>query len=139
MLIKERVSYLKGLADGMQISDATNEGKLLRAIIEVLDDIATEVDCLQEEQDQMYEQIEDIDEDLAELESIVFEDYEDDDDDCIGEMKCPHCNEKFTVFLDMLEDDNSIECPICHNEIELDWDCSCEECSDDYDEDDDED
>jgi hypothetical protein len=138
-MIKERVSYLKGLADGMQISDSTNEGKLLRAIIEVLDDIATEVDCLQEEQDQMYDQIEDIDEDLAELESIVFEDYEDDDDDCIGEMECPYCKESFAVFLDMLEEDNSIQCPICHNEIELDWDCSCEECSGDEDDEDDED
>lgn len=132
MLIKERVSYLKGLADGMQIGDATNEGKLLKAIIEVLDDIALEVDYLQEAQDEMSEHIDSIDEDLAELETIVFEDYEEDDDDYIGEMECPHCKEKFDVYEDMLDDENTLRCPVCDGEIELDLDeCCCEECSSD--------
>ena len=134
MLIRERVSYLKGLADGMQISEATNEGKLLRAIIEVLDDIALEMDYLQETQDEMSEQIESIDEDLAELETIVFEDYdedEEDDEDYIGDMECPHCKEDFEIYGDMLEDGYIIECPVCYGEIELDFEeCCCEECTD---------
>ena len=43
----------------------------------------------------MYEQIEDIDEDLAELESIVLK-IIDDDDDCIEEMS--HRKENFHLF-----------------------------------------
>ena len=36
--LSEKVAYLKGLCDGMDISSETKEGKLLGAIIEVLDD-----------------------------------------------------------------------------------------------------
>ena len=37
--LREKVSYLKGLADGLPLDENTNEGKVLRAIIEVLDDM----------------------------------------------------------------------------------------------------
>jgi len=56
--IKERVSYLKGLAEGMKIDDSTNEGKLLKAMIEVLDDIALAVEDIEEVQEQLEEQVE---------------------------------------------------------------------------------
>ena len=72
--LNERVSYLKGLAEGMQISDASNEGKLLKAIIEVLDDIALTIDDIEEVQDLMSEQVDGIDEDLARVEEAVFGD-----------------------------------------------------------------
>jgi len=80
--LKERVSYLKGLAEGMQISDATNEGKLLKAVIEVLDDVALAVDDIEEVQEQLSEQLDDVGEDIADLERAVFdeeEEYEEDD------------------------------------------------------------
>lgn len=54
-LIRERVAYLKGLAEGMQINDSTNEGKIIKAMIEVLDDIALSVDDLTEVQQQLEE------------------------------------------------------------------------------------
>ena len=34
--LSERVSYLRGLADGMKLNEDTNEGRLLKEIIEVL-------------------------------------------------------------------------------------------------------
>lgn len=140
MFIKERVSYLKGLADGMKIEESTNEGRLLKAIIEVLDDIADEIDYLQEVQDEMSEHIDSIDEDLAELESYVYEDYEDEDGDIeededdayIGEIECPHCKEKIDVYEDMLDDDNTLRCPECGGEIEIDEEGCCCEDYDDY-------
>ncbi|HEX3029638.1 MAG TPA: hypothetical protein VHT34_10135 [Clostridia bacterium] len=130
--LKEKVSYLKGLSEGMQISDSTNEGKLLKAIIEALDDIALAVEDVQENQEQMNEQLDSIDEDLAEMERVLFdeEDEEDDDEDiCFGEFECPYCEELIEVDEDMInEDDSTIECPSCHKKIELDWECDCEEC-----------
>jgi hypothetical protein len=59
-LIRERVAYLKGLAEGMQLNDSTNEGKIIKAMIEVLDDIALSVDDLTEAQQQLEEQVDDI-------------------------------------------------------------------------------
>lgn len=137
--LKERVAYLKGLAEGMQISDATNEGKLLKAIIDVLDDVALAVDDVEEVQEQMNEQMDDMDEDLAEVEKVVFdEDYEDEDEDdecdcCedISEFTCPHCNEKVEISEGMFDEEkDSIECPHCHKPIEIEWECDCDECDD---------
>lgn len=141
--LKERVAYLKGLAEGMQISDATNEGKLLKAIIDVLDDVALSVDDVEEVQEQLSEQMDEMDEDLAEIESLVYgddecdceecededEDDEDDDDDAVSEFDCPHCGESIVLDEAFLKKD-SVLCPHCHNEIEIEWTCDCEECAD---------
>lgn len=145
--LKERVAYLKGLAEGMQISDATNEGKLLKAIIEVLDDIALAVDDVEEVQERLSEQVDSMDEDIAEIESKVFgDDYEDeddeeddddeedeededDDDEDEGEFECPHCGEMIAIGDAAFNEDNSaINCNHCGKDIEIEWDCDCDEC-----------
>lgn len=132
--IKERVAYLKGLAEGMQISDSTNEGKLLKAMIDVMDDIALAVEDMEEVQEQFGEQIDDMDEDLAEIERVLFDDddMDDDDDGFIAQMECPHCHEVISLEEDMLdEESDSFKCPNCKNDIEVEWDCDCGECSHD--------
>lgn len=146
--LKERVSYLKGLAEGMQISDSTNEGKLLKAILDVLDDVALAVDDVEEVQEQLTEQIDEIDEDLSELESLIYDDEECDDDECcdecedggedeeeedvVAEFDCPHCGE--TVNLeDAYMKKDSVLCPHCNKEIEIEWSCDCEECAEETD------
>lgn len=141
--LKERVSYLKGLAEGMQISDSTNEGKLLKAILDVLDDVALAVDDVEEVQEQLTEQIDEIDEDLSEIESLIYDDEDEccDDDCCCdeeddeeeeeeidAEFDCPHCGE--TVNLeDAYMKKDSVLCPHCNKEIEIEWTCDCEECA----------
>ena len=44
----ERVSYLQGLLEGLGISDATPEGKMIGKIVDVLEDIADAIDELDE-------------------------------------------------------------------------------------------
>ena len=123
--ISERVAFIKGLAEGMKVDDTTNEGKLLTAIIDVLDDIALAIDDVEEIQDEMSEQVDGIDEDLAELEKVV---YEDEDDIEFEEIECPYCGEEIEVDLDLIDEDaEAIECPHCHQKIELEWDCDCED------------
>lgn len=131
--LKERVAYLKGLAEGMQISDATNEGKLLKAMLDVMDDIALAVEDVEEVQEQLNEQIDNIDEDLAEIERVLFDEefeVDDDDDICFKEFECPYCKETISLDEEMIDEEAStIECPSCHKKIEIDWECDCEECS----------
>ncbi|AEV68015.1 CD1247 N-terminal domain-containing protein [Acetivibrio clariflavus] len=137
--IKERVAYLKGLAEGMKINTETNEGKLLSSIIDVLDDMALAIDDIEEVQEQLGEQIDDLDEDLAEVEKIVFDCEDDDeDDDILAEVECPHCGEIIELEEDMLDEDaESFECPHCGKDVVVEWDCDCDDCCD-HDEDDDE-
>ncbi len=126
--LKERVAFLKGMAEGMNLSDATNEGKLLKAIIEVLDDVALAVDDIEEVQEELSDQVDNLDEDLAEVEKVIFdEDFDvDDEDDYIGEFECPHCKKQIEIFADMIDSDSkSIKCPECDKDIEIEWDCDC--------------
>lgn len=123
--ISERVAFIKGLAEGMKMDDSTNEGKLLNAIIDVLDDMSLAIEDVEEIQDEMGEQVDGIDEDLAELEKII---YEEDDEFEFEEIECPYCGEDIEVDLDMVDEDaETIECPHCHEKIELEWDCECED------------
>lgn len=126
--LKERVSYLKGLAEGMQISDSTNEGKLLKAMIDVLDDMAMTIEDIEEIQDEISEQVDGIDEDLAEVEKAVFDEDDEDEDDDIDfkEIDCPHCGESIEIDTDMIDEDGeTITCPSCGKEIEVVWECGC--------------
>lgn len=136
--ISERVAFIKGLAEGMKIDDSTNEGKLLNAIIDVLDDMSLAIDDIEEIQDEMSEQVDGIDEDLAELEKVV---YDEEDELDFEEIECPYCGEEIEVDLDMIDEDaETIECPHCHEKIELEWDCECDDegcgcgCGHDHDE-----
>ena len=48
MGIIEKVAYLKGLAEGMELDTEKKEGKLIAAIIDLLDDIALELEDLKD-------------------------------------------------------------------------------------------
>jgi len=123
--LKEKVSYLKGLADGMQINDTTNEGKLLLAIIDVLDDIALAVDDIEEVQEELSEQVDEMDEDLAEIEKLIYD--EEEEEEVISEFDCPHCGGSVDLADAFMKKD-SVLCPHCNKEIEIEWSCDCEEC-----------
>lgn len=118
--LNEKVSYLRGLAEGMGFKEDSNEGKLFIHIIDVLDDMANAIAELETAQAEMEEYVETIDEDLADMEEAIYED--DFDDEELGnthyiEVECPHCNE--TVFFDedIFDDDDDIVCPNCKETI----------------------
>ena len=75
--IKDRVAYLQGLALGLNISLHSAEGKLLINIIDVLDDMADELNNTQMSQAYLEAYIESMDEDLTDLEEEVYEDDSD--------------------------------------------------------------
>ena len=145
MDICEKIAYIKGLADGLGIEDTTKEGKVLNAIIDLLSDITEEICEIEDGCDKLMEQIDAVDEDLASLEDIIYEDDEDcdccgcdcDDDCCdcddeVYEIECPVCNDIIYLDGEMLEEEGMV-CPNCGTELEFDFDgcdfdcCDCEE------------
>ena len=93
----------------------------------------------------MTEQVDAIDEDLDQLESDFYEEYDEDDCDCnccddeFYDVTCPNCNEEFCVDEDTLLD-GGVECPHCGEHLEFDLDACCEDdcdcgCCDEDDED----
>ena len=68
MTITEKVSYLKGLCEGVGISDETKEGRIIKAMIDVLDDMALTISDMEDGFAEVCEQVDAIDEDLGSLE-----------------------------------------------------------------------
>ena len=133
MTIKERVAYLEGLAEGMNLG-ASEHGKVFKAIIDTLGDIADEIEELNENALDIGEELDAISDDLAEVEDFLLDedydiddedfdfdfdedDYDDDDfedeDEVSGCDMCGKGDVEFTI---------DITCPDCNAEIELDED-----------------
>ena len=55
MDIMEKVAYLKGLMDGLDLDMDSKEGKVFGAMLDVLDEMAMAVSDLQDSQDEMEE------------------------------------------------------------------------------------
>lgn len=121
--LKERVAYLHGLTQGLNVNEHSSEGKVLLNIIDVLEVFADEIQTVNLAQMELEEYVESIDEDLSDIEDQIYEEddeYEDDlyeealDDDMI-EMSCPACHELVTFESDILNeaDDIEVTCPYC--------------------------
>ena len=136
MDICEKIAYIKGLTEGLDLDTTSKEGKILAAIIDLLDDITTEICDIEDGCDELMEQIDAVDEDLAAVEDIIYGDDECDGDcDCcsdddIYEIECPNCRDTIYLDEDML-DKEGMTCPNCGTELEFDFDCDCDDCCDD--------
>ncbi len=121
MEITERVAYLKGLAEGMELNTEKREGKLLSAILDVLEDIALELEDIRDEQAELADGLDAVSDDLEDVEDAVFEDEydeEDEDEDCYA-TTCPTCGE--TIYFDeSILEDGEVLCPNCGEKLEFD-------------------
>jgi DNA-directed RNA polymerase subunit delta len=75
----EKVSYLKGLAEGLKVDASSSEGKLIVQMIDVLSEVTTQLDELQEAYQELNDYVECIDDDLEELELQCEGEDEDDE------------------------------------------------------------
>ena len=129
MTISEKVAYLKGLAEGLNIdTDKSKEGKLINVMIGILEEIGLAIEDLEENSLALGEEIDVLSDDLADVEAVVFDDededeYDEDDeeefDDDWFEVECPNCDEVLVVDEDALEE-GYIKCPNCETEYSLD-------------------
>lgn len=92
MLSREKVAYLRGLADGLELGKETKQDKLITAIIDVLDVIAGDIDVLDESFAELVEEVDAISEDLSDVEEIIYDGVDCccDDDDCCDDECCCH-------------------------------------------------
>ena len=136
MTLSEKSAYLKGLMDGLKHDTEKNEGKLIAAIVDMLDDVAETVTDLEDVVDTISDELDCIEEDLDTIDEYLmddeddededYEDYDEDDDEydfgddeTLYEVKCPTCGEEITIDEDML-DEGSTVCPNCGEELEFD-------------------
>ncbi len=137
MTISEKVAYIKGLFDGMELDTAkSKEAKLISSILDVLEDMSLSIEDLEEEVDVLDEGLEAVSDDLEVVEEMLYddEDYDEDDedydeDDDFFEVSCPNCEEDLVIDADVLEA-GFVQCPNCKEKFAIDLsdeECDCEE------------
>ena len=153
MTTSEKVAYLKGLAEGLGLDKDSKEDKLFSAIIDILGDVASDIEDLEIEVDELGDGLDAVSEDLELLEDDFYEEYESCDDDCccgnhdydeccggdghddccchdedvFYEVTCPACNNTITVDEDVIAL-GKIQCPNCEETLEFTFDkddCGC--------------
>lgn len=120
MTVSEKVSYIKGLAEGLGLDENNKTDKILQNIIDVLDDMAAELACAEDDILDLSDTVDEIDEDLGELEDFVYDDEELDDDD-FYQVTCPKCGTEIYLDEDTLAEE-SIACPECGTDLEFEFD-----------------
>ncbi len=133
--ITQKAAYLKGLFDGLEIDQSTKEGKLMSAMVAIVEEMAETIAELEDVFDELDEAVDEIDEDLSDLEEDYYgaddydddDDYFDDDDDEnfldedteLFDVTCPSC--KDTIYLDSsMLSEGSMDCPNCSELLEFD-------------------
>lgn len=136
-----KAAYIKGLADGMEISAASKEGKLIYALIELVEEMTATIEEMKGKMSDLEDYVEEIDEDLGDVEELLLCD-EDEEDECDGdcdnccldcelddfdddddfndedffEITCPACGD--VVFFDSDIDPENLACPACGEKFE---------------------
>ena len=81
MTISEKSAYLKGLMDGLSLSQETNEGKMIAAIVDLLGDMAKRITDIEETTIAISDELDEIEEDLDAIEDFIMDDEDDFDDE----------------------------------------------------------
>ena len=144
MTILEKTAYIKGLCEGLELDKKdTAEAKVIKALLDLCQDMAEEIDALGSDVEDLIDYCEELDEDLGDVEEVLLEDeeeydeYDDEDewddeccdcdcdcDDCdcdcccdedYFEIVCPSCGE--TVCFDDSVNADELICPACGSEL----------------------
>lgn len=139
MKLTEKMSYLKGLMDGLDIDSSTKEGRILNQMAELLEEMVIYIDDMQSQIDEVTDFCDEISEDIDALNDEIydeddfdcgececFDDDEEDeydfdnDDDELYEITCPTCGDTILIDEGMIEE-GSINCPNCDELLEFDY------------------
>lgn len=124
MELSKKAAYIKGLMEGLKIDDSTDQGKVLKAMADLLEKMAEAIEDVAVLADETVDVVDSISDDLSDLEDAFFDvgidGSEDDEDDVLYECVCPTCNETI-VLDDEMVGEGSIECPNCGENLEFDF------------------
>ena len=149
MTLSEKAAYLKGLMDGIKLDTEKDENRLLKAVVDLLQDMAVSIDDLEDnaiavsdELDEIEENLDAIDEFLMDEDDDYDDEFDDDfdedfdydlgdedfdfDEDPVYEVTCPKCGEVHQFSeKDLME--GSKPCSKCGELLEFEFDEDDEE------------
>ena len=151
MTLSEKAAYLKGLMDGIKLDTEKDENRLLKAVVDLLQDMAISIDDLEDNAIAVSDELDEIEENLDAIDEYLmdedededYDDYEDFDDDLdydlgdddddfdydedpVYEVTCPKCGEVHQFSeKELLE--GSKPCSKCGELLEFEFDEDDEE------------
>lgn len=140
--IRDRISYIEGLAEGLDLYENKREGKFYHEVIGILTDMNQTIVHIDSRLSELEEYVEAIDEDLNDIEWDYYEDgpedfdeiYEMEDNDQVEntadeievtdfyQVICPNCQETVLVNHEALDDNyvDEVLCPNCQEVLIID-------------------
>ena len=132
MNMNEKAAYIKGLAEGLGVTNETKEGRIIGELIALVSDMADTISALEAECETLRDYIEELDEDLGTVEEDLYMtdgdececdcdcDCDDCDCDCEDEegyyeITCPSCGED--IYFDDSIETGDLVCPACSEKI----------------------
>jgi len=134
MDLNAKAAYIRGLMAGMEFEAESPNGKVIAAMMDLLEEMAAAVTEHDDALDQVYDELEILDEDMDDVVSVLCDlDDEDSDeeDEAVYEVTCPNCNTVTTVDEETLLNQELV-CPNCGAafDIELEnCDGDCDACT----------
>ena len=142
MTLAEKAAYLKGLMDGIKLDTEKDENRLLKAVVDLLQDMAVSIDDLEDNAIAVSDELDEIEDNLDAIDEFLMDYDEDEDDDfdddfdydpddgddeydfgeeAVYEVTCPKCGEvqQFSEE-DLLE--GSKPCAKCGEPLEFEFD-----------------
>ena len=121
MDLNAKAAYIRGLMTGMEFDPGSKNGKVIAAMMDLLEEMAASVTEHDNALDQVYDELETLDQDLDDVVADLYgeedEDEESDDEEDgeeLYEVTCPNCGAVSTVDEETLLDQQSeLVCPNC--------------------------
>jgi len=136
MNLNERISYIKGLAAGLQLDQNKGEIKFFNEVLDLAHDLVLEINELNTKSEELYNRIDALEDDFEDFQDDIYDSDFDDDlsflddkdndeedfdaDADFYEVTCSSCNETICISEDVLLG-GEIECPICGEQLEFDF------------------
>lgn len=122
MDLNARAAYIRGLMAGMEFDADSPNGKVISAMMDLLEDMAADVTLHEQGLEQLSEDVTDLDAEMDEVVSVLYgealdDDFDDEDEeaeeeDAVYEVTCPNCNTVTTVDEETLMTAELV-CPNC--------------------------
>ncbi|SDY00194.1 CD1247 N-terminal domain-containing protein [Thermoactinomyces sp. DSM 45892] len=115
--LRREVSYVQGLMEGANQESSHPEGKAIQRLLDIVDELLEANEHLEHRFLELEEYVESIDDDLNDMELLVYDDEDDVDENDEDELciVCPECGEDVYVdYEDVADAEIELLCPECH-------------------------
>lgn len=129
MDLNAKAAYIRGLMSGMEFDANSKNGKIIMAMMDLLEEMASTVSEHDDALDQVYEELDALDEDMDDVMDVLCDiDDEDDEDDgeyeddeeATYEVTCPNCNTVTMVDEESLFN-KELVCPNCGAAFDIEF------------------